>query len=542
MKKSILATSIVFFIGLNTYANSDLPPAVESALSAKLESMLQVGASTIKSQYLAPDSIEDISEQPTTPEEQQVLELMANESNNDRLTNDVNTILDKLSAKYPDKVQIPPEQRQAVVEMAVQSVNTTLRVRGLTNDSKSATSLEWSELSNRMAAKINSTAQNNLRSNVLAYSQAAPVFANDIKILVNGEASFAMRDSLMKKATKSIDIMSWAIYDDLTGTQAVDLLLEKQKQGIVVRVIVDGQVSNQSGYGDQVSRLEKASVPVIRWINPVRLEQGQHRKMMIVDGQHVIAGGLNFGDVYSHKNPKSAQWRDTDLYLQGGSAAAAAENLFAKIWNDQIASRKLALKPVKTQSLPTSGSREVFILNSNPTLNQSGSPIMLTILAAIRSARYLISIENAYVVAFPELKNELAEAVKRNVTVRVLTNSNTSVDEPIVSSPILRTAKWLKQNLVDVYLKKGDTLHSKMLVVDNQFSMIMSYNLHPRSERIEGEMAIASFDWSLATHATEIFNDDISEEKATRIDDAKDIVLPEDPSLLMTLRLFFDPL
>ena len=91
-------------------------------------------------------------------------------------------------------------------------------------------------------------------------------------------------------------------------------------------------------------------------------------------------------------------------------------------------------------------------------------------------------------------------------------------------------------------MKIGDTLHSKFLVIDENFSMVMSYNLHPRSERIEGEMAIASFDKKLAQDLTATFADDISATKATKVNNASEIVLPPAGSTMIVLRLFFDPL
>ncbi len=55
-------------------------------------------------------------------------------------------------------------------------------------------------------------------------------------------------------------------------------------------------------------------------------------------------------------------------------------------------------------------------------------------------------------------------------------------------------------------------------------------------------MAIATFDETLADEVTSVYNDDIVPTKATRVNDANDIQLPRDPSLLISLRLFFDPL
>jgi phosphatidylserine/phosphatidylglycerophosphate/cardiolipin synthase-like enzyme len=72
----------------------------------------------------------------------------------------------------------------------------------------------------------------------------------------------------------------------------------------------------------------------------------------------------------------------------------------------------------------------------------------------------------------------------------------------------------------EVYTKKvyGDstTLHSKLLIVDGVFSWIGSHNFHPRSDRYEREVVLASFDENLARQCTEIFDKDIAADKANQ--------------------------
>ena len=525
---------------------------IEGILQAYLATLLNDDVATIVNiEKITPDQIKDISELATTANEKQIFDTLAQKADAGTLARDIGDVVDKIIAdlsnnpKFKDQIAgLTPEKKQYVIATVSSSIVTALRVRGLTRDSQKTQFVEWVELGRRMGQNIDTAVANKLSflDQVRQFTKAQVVSADDIEVLVNGEASFAKRDELMKNKNTPIDVMSWAIYDDQTGHEAVDFLLAKHAAGTPVRVMIDGQVSRQAGYGNEVARLEAAGVPVIRWINPEHLEQGQHRKMIIVDNEHVIAGGLNFGDVYSHKNPKTPQWRDTDIYLRGKNVARQASNFFAALWNEQIRTRGLELMQAEVKPLAPATGREVYIINSDPSVNISGSTIMLTILAAIRSATSSIAIENAYVVTFPKLKDELAAAVKRGVQVRVLTNSSTSVDEPIVSLPILRTMKDLAGRGVEAYLKIGDTLHSKFLVIDEKFSMVMSYNLHPRSERIEGEMAIASFDKKLAQDLTATFADDISAAKATKVNNASEIVLPPAGSTMIVLRLFFDPL
>ncbi|MNL61167.1 Cardiolipin synthase A [compost metagenome] len=77
-------------------------------------------------------------------------------------------------------------------------------------------------------------------------------------------------------------------------------------------------------------------------------------------------------------------------------------------------------------------------------------------------------------------------------------------------------------------------------MIDGEYSMIMSYNLHPRSERMEGEMAIVVKDKNFAANMKSVFDKDIQAGKADFIKEPSDIVFPPDFTSVGTLRLFFD--
>jgi phosphatidylserine/phosphatidylglycerophosphate/cardiolipin synthase-like enzyme len=89
-------------------------------------------------------------------------------------------------------------------------------------------------------------------------------------------------------------------------------------------------------------------------------------------------------------------------------------------------------------------------------------------------------------------------------------------------------------------VKQGDTLHSKYLVVDDLFSMVMSYNLHPRSERYEGEVSFNSLDEALAKTLRTQFEADIAAGKHLATPD--DVKIPKSALSVLAKRFFFDQL
>lgn len=505
----------------------------------------------MKQKNIRPDQIFDLSESPTTQAEKEMLLFLAQKVETNTLEPFLQIVVTKaleIAASKPGlqkRVAGLTEQQKAYgLFILADAIKSTVRFRGLTSDSN-VKHVEWSKYSKMISEVVRSMPGKTIEEKLVHASEAQITQAKEVRLLVDGIESFPLREKLMAEANQSIDVMSWAIYDDKTGASAVDTLIKKHQDGIRVRVVVDGQISKRPGYGAEVTRLEAAGVPVVRWRNPDRQYEGQHRKLIVIDGEHIIAGGLNFGDVYSHQNPDSQHWRDTDMYFRGGSAALDGQKLFGRVWDSQINAQGLKFEKYRSTSIDTTSTKDsdprLIVIDSRPSDHINGSPILKTILTAIRNANDSIDIENAYLILFPAIKEELTEAVARGVPVRVLTNSTQSVDEPIMALPIIRSAKALAEKGVQLFLKKGSTLHSKILVVDKKISIVKSYNLHPRSEKIEEEMAVVVLDKEFGEHMSQVFDKDIVNQ-ADSIPSADHIQMPFDPTSLLGLRIFFDQL
>jgi cardiolipin synthase len=525
---------------------------------------------------LTPDgkNMKDLAEQPTTKLEDQILRLTSSLVERGQLYPYVFRLL-AVAKKTPvlgkQLKDVTPQSLEGKLEVVAEALTSTAYMRGYIG--KGTKYVEWTELSARVEKTLqrqentrryktkNSIQDPLYMQEIMALAKAEFGTASEVRPLVDGTASFKERERMIENAKESIDMMSWAVLDDVTGGQLAESLIRKVQQGVTVRVIIDGQVNRRKGYREALERMEAGGVQVMRWFNPEAPYQGQHRKALIVDGSEMVAGGINPGDFYSHKlgDPKhyfpntpwvaaepSKLWRDTDLYV-AGPVVNQANKLFAHIWNNQIDAMNLNLRKMNVaeakpvEGAPSKVKLAVIDHSPNPEL-QNGSTILLAMLKSIRGAQKTIDIENAYVILFPALFNEIKAAVNRGVRVRVLTNSDTSVDEPIISGPMMRSAVKLAEAGVEVYVKSGlGTLHSKFLVVDSQLALVGSYNLHPRSERMEGEMGLLVNDSGMGRQLTSIVNADVANGKASRLDPKK-VEIKKTMSLTVILRLMFDQL
>jgi cardiolipin synthase len=345
---------------------------------------------------------------------------------------------------------------------------------------------------------------------------------NCVRFLVDGE-SFKVKDALIKGAKKSLLISTWAFYDDITGYEAAQMLIEKKKQGIEIKIILDNKIVYSHG-AKVIKMMQDAGIELIRYEDSERSGDYWHVKMMIVDDQYAIVGGMNFGDVYSHKNPDFFKWRDTDA-LYSGPAALESRRIFARIWNAKLREMRLPFGLVAAESdvrSQESGSAKVALVLQDPPKT---SPILVSIIKAMYGATRNINIENAYVVAIPVVTQAILDARARGVEVNLLTNSMESID-PEGKSIVDAMAQCLipfVQSGVNVYLKRGtgDTLHSKFMTVDGVFVSIGSYNIHPRGERSDTELNLNILDTGAVAQLDEVFKRDIS--VASKITSVKEL-------------------
>lgn len=239
-----------------------------------------------------------------------------------------------------------------------------------------------------------------------------------------------------------------------------------------------------------------------------------------------------------HGGPEGTpRWRDTDMEITG-PAVADAGNQFTRVWNDQITRRGLSRTRLPMVPVPVaSGAARVAVTEHVPGRD---AHILLATLKVIEGARRTLDIENAYFITTPDLRAAVLRALDRDVRVRILTNSAESVDEPIVSAPILASLPELVARGAEVYLKRGDTLHSKFLLADGIYAWVGSYNLHPRSQRYETEMVLQVLSAPFATALGTAFEADVL--AARHVTTGDSIAVPRSTFTFIAAKYFFDQL
>lgn len=316
------------------------------------------------------------------------------------------------------------------------------------------------------------------------------VVDNKVALLQDGPATFKALLSAIRNAKDHVNMETYTIEDDEVGNRFADALIEKQSQGVQVNLIYDsvGSINTPKEF---FKRLIDAGIKILQYnpINPLTAKKGwdvnqrDHRKLLIVDGETAFLGGVNISSVYSggsftQRNsvrPEArASWRDTHMQVDG-PVVAEFQKLFLATWEKQKGG-PLAPRNYLPQ-LASKGKDVVRAIGSSP--DEAYTLMYATLLSAIGSAETSVYLTNAYFVPDPQLLAALKAAAQRGVDVKIILPSYTD------SWLVFHTGRSYYEELlgakVKIYERRDALLHAKTAVIDGVWSTIGSTNLDWRS-------------------------------------------------------------
>jgi cardiolipin synthase len=307
---------------------------------------------------------------------------------------------------------------------------------------------------------------------------------NKVTLLADGQATYGAMFKVIEQARDHINLESYIIEDDETGTKFADLLLQKQAAGVQVNVIYDsvGSMNTPAAF---FQRLRDGGIEVVEFnpINPLKakkdwgLTHRDHRKILIVDGKVAITGGINISKVYSSspfrrkKNEKAPiRWRDTDIQIEG-PAVAEFQKLFFDTWAKQKGPRLAERNyfPV----LKEEGKALVRVVGSTP--GEVNRIPFIVYVSAIVFAESSIHMTNSYFIPDDQIVKALIDAAERGVDVKILLPGITDSKLALYAQRYHYSA--LLQAGVKVYERSNALLHAKTAVVDEVLATVGSTNM-----------------------------------------------------------------
>ena len=336
---------------------------------------------------------------------------------------------------------------------------------------------------------VSSEAANGLERLLEVSSGAVPTFGNTVRLLLDGDETFASIEEALASARRSIRMEYFSVASDELGRRIRDLLIGRARAGVEVRFLYDAVGSWRIGR-EFVEELRAAGVEV-RAFMPVAfarfrsgLNHRDHRKIVVVDGEVGFLGGLNIGDMYLGRAPRMGRWRDTHLRVEG-PAVAELNRVFLELWGQCVGGRAACGEHVRHPSRPSGkGGVPVQIASSGPGF--SFRAVADGYFQMIASARRRVWITTPYLVPGETLSNALSIAARSGVDVRVIIPSK--ADHTLVFWASQFNVDPLLRNGVRVFSYKGGFVHAKTMVADSEIASVGTTNLDVRSLEINYEV------------------------------------------------------
>ena len=327
----------------------------------------------------------------------------------------------------------------------------------------------------------------------------------------------------IQKARDHINIESYIIEDDEIGQQFARQLLAQQARGVQVNLIYDsvGGFNTPKAFFEQ---LREGGIEVLEFnpVNPLvgkapwKINNRDHRKLLVVDGRIAFIGGINISSVYSsgsivkragEVNESSAAWRDTQLQIEG-PVVAEFQKLFLQTWEKQHGKR-LAAKNY-FPALTAQGSDIVRAIGSTP--DDPFSLIYLTLISAINNADKQVHLTHAYFVPDRQLLKALTDAAGRGVDVKLILPSHSDSDFVFHAGRAHYTS--LLNQGVKIYERQDELLHAKTAVIDGVWSTVGSSNLDWRSFLDNDEVNAVVIGREFAVKMDAMFAQDLAQSQA----------------------------
>lgn len=298
----------------------------------------------------------------------------------------------------------------------------------------------------------------------------------------DGETMFQEMLEKIKTAKKYVFIETFIMSPGFMLDTLIDLLEQKVKEGIEVRILYDDIGSMKHLPRKYHKTLIKKGIKctVFNKYNPVITvvhNNRDHRKLLIVDGEYGFIGGINIADEYINKIQPFGHWKDNGIMLQGTGVKNMIV-LFLEMWNVFSKDKCESFEDYINESYHESNGY-VQVFGDGPLPLYSDHVGENTYLNLINQANKYLYITTPYLIVDYNMIHSLVLASKRGVDVKIIVPH--IPDKKIISWITKSNYKILIEAGVEIYEYLPGFIHSKTILTDDDKAIIGTINLDYRS-------------------------------------------------------------
>jgi len=332
------------------------------------------------------------------------------------------------------------------------------------------------------------------RTQQIAATMSLPAASTYRRLNIHEDGTQALQAlrRMIGEATRTIDISTFIFTHDGLGKEIAQYLKFRAREGIQVRLLVDGVGAYLAGHADFKS-LVTAGVQVVLFVPPLRSSlRGRtnlrnHRKMAIIDGEWFWCGGRNLATEYFEGGENARPWIDLSFDLCG-DLAQQAQRQFEQDWAFATGSvLHDTYPPLNLNHPPHSPIGQ--LIASGP--DQTDDTLYTLLISSIFVSRKRILLVTPYFVPNATLLMAMSLAARRGVTVDLLMPKKSN--HRLADLARHRALRELTSAGVHVWFLPH-MIHAKAIVVDDDLAFVGTANLDERSLFLNYELMVSFYE------------------------------------------------
>ncbi len=333
---------------------------------------------------------------------------------------------------------------------------------------------------------------------------------NEMTLYTEGNDKITALMEDLRAAKKTILIEYYIIRNDRVGNTFMDILINKVKEGVEVRLLTDG-FGIGKGPKEGIFRFINAGGHYAMFHSSINLmlspkkNNRNHRKIAVIDGKIGYCGGFNIGDEYLGEGPLG-HWRDATVRVVGPGVVPMTVR-FCADW--QYSAKRDPMRPLERyfdSGIPQDGDASMQVVSGGPD-SMPNNPVQMQYLAMMSRAKRRLYITTPYLVPDESMVTALGNAVRRGVDVRILIPDKK--DHMFVYWNNRTYSKLLMDQGVRVWRYKDGFVHEKMVLMDDDVCSVGSANMDHRSLSLNFETNLLIYSREIAEQCAETFLKDL---------------------------------
>ena len=306
---------------------------------------------------------------------------------------------------------------------------------------------------------------------------------NRVTYYKNGEAFFPALKEGLKQAEEFIFMEFFIISDGKEWSEVKDILIEKAKQGVEVRIVYDDLGCNGTISTRTPKKLRKYGIKCYKF-HPFRpflhksYNNRSHRKIVVIDHKMAFTGGMNLADEYANEIVRFGYWKDTMIKIEG-SAISNLITIFLQ--NFDLCSRDTSNYHKYLQSDYQEYDDEGFIapFGDGPGGIDDALVGEQTYINILNYATKRCDISTPYLIPTYQLLDAMRNAALRGVEVNLIVPG--IPDKKMVYMIAKSNFKFLLDAGVNIYFYKPGFNHMKSAIADGELAFVGTINFDFRS-------------------------------------------------------------